>query len=350
MRAQSGSEGGPAGGPDGARIARDGGVFRAGPWSGPPPAGGWGEAFGVFASEAPDAPALLGAYARADGEIVFRPRFPPSPAVRMRAVFRPPGGEPVIAWFGGVPAPERAPTTRIVSVTPSGAVWPENVLRLYVTFSAPMRMGVAWDHIRMLGADGQPMGGMFVQFDQELWDPAGRRLTVLFDPARIKRGLVDNINEGPPLKAGETCTLEIDAAWRDAAGGLLAQPLRRAIAVGPPLRAALDPADWRLTPPSAPDAPLLVDFPHALDAALAVRAFTVARFGAPVPCVSELAGDDARLTMTPDAPWRPGGYALEADPVLEDIAGNRIGRPFEIDAAAAPVRPRARPARLRFEL
>jgi hypothetical protein len=340
--------------PDGsggaARIAQGGGVFRAGPWSGPPPAGGWRAAFSLFASEAPNAPPVLGTYALEDGEILFRPRFPPSPAIRLRAVFRPPAGAPVTAWFGGVPAPERAPTTRIVSVTPSASVWPENVLRLYVTFSAPMRMGVAWDHIRMLDADGRPMGGMFVQFDQELWDPTGRRLTVLFDPARIKRGLVDNIDEGPPLREGETCRLEIDASWRDAAGGLLAAPLRRTIVVGQPLRAALDPADWRLTPPAGPRERLVIDFPHALDAALALRAFSVTREGSAVQCASELAADDTRLMLTPQKPWRPGRYRVEADPVLEDIAGNRIGRPFEIEATTAGPRPQARPARLSFDV
>ena len=333
----------------GARIVREDGVFRAGPWSGPPPTGGWGEAFSLHASQAPNAPPVLGTYALEDGAVSFRPRFAPAPSLRLKAVFRPPNGAPVTAWFGGVPAPERAPTTRIVSVTPSGAVWPENLLRLYITFSAPMRMGVAWDHIRMLDAGGRPMGGMFVQFDQELWDPGGRRLTVLFDPARIKRGLVDHINEGPPLRAGETCALEIDAAWRDAAGGLLAAPLKRTIVVGPPLRAALDPADWRLTPPSAPDAPLTIDFPHPLDAALALRAFSITREGVTVRCAHELAEDGARLVFTPASPWRPGRYAIDADAVLEDIAGNRIGRPFEIDAAAGR-RPEARPAQLTFEI
>ena len=62
---------------------------------------------------------------------------------------------------------------------------------------------------------------------------------------------------------------------RDAAGARLAAPLRRTIVVGPPLRAALDPADWRVTPPRKADEPLVIDFPHALDAALALRAFTV---------------------------------------------------------------------------
>jgi hypothetical protein len=316
------------------RIRRDGRSFRAGPFTGPAPRGGWREVFEVFASEAPDAPALLGAYERVGDEVVFTARFDPSPAVRLRAVFRPQGATPVTQWFGGVPAPPRAPSARVVSITPSADVWPENILRLYLTFSKPMRLGVAWDHIRMLDGDGRPMGGMFVEIDQELWDPEGRRLTVFFDPARIKRGLVDHINEGPPLDQGRRCALEVDAFWRDAAGALLAAGLTKTVSVGPPLRAPIDPAAWRITAPASPDAPLVVDFDRPLDAALALRAIQVARNGVPVAGSARLEADETRFVFSAEGPWRSGAYALVADPVLEDIAGNRIGRPFDIDRKA----------------
>jgi hypothetical protein len=219
----------------------------------------------------------------------------------------------------------------VVSVTPSAALWPENVLRFYVTFSAPMRMGVAWDHVRMLDASGAPMGGVFVEIEQELWDPQGRRLTVLFDPGRIKRGLVDHINEGPPLTEGETCVLEIDAFWRDAEGGLLTVPVRKTIRIGPVLRRPIDPSEWRLTRPAQPTDPLIVDFPRPLDAALALRALSVRQGEARLAGEAELEREETRLIFTPGHPWNPGRYALRADAVLEDIAGNRIGRPFDID-------------------
>jgi len=332
------------------RIERVGAAFRATPWTGPAPPGGWAEAFALYASDDPGAPPMLGRHAHAGDTIVFTPRFAPASGVRVRALFRPQAGAPVTVWFGGVPAPPRAPTTRVVSVTPSAAVWPENVLRLYVTFSAPMRIGVAWEHLRVLDATGRAMGGMFVEIDQELWDPGGQRLTVLFDPARIKRGLVDHINEGPPLKAGETCTLEIDALWRDAAGGLLAAPHRQSFAVGPPLRAGLDPAEWRLTPPASGRDPVVVDFPHPLDAALALRAFKVTRHSEDVECLAELEEGETRLRLTPAARWRPGAHLLEADPVLEDVAGNRIGRAFDIERKHGGDRAEARAARVSFRV
>ncbi|HEY1753018.1 MAG TPA: hypothetical protein VGG29_17295 [Caulobacteraceae bacterium] len=338
--------------PPAPRIWRDGEAFRAGPWAGPAPAGGWPGVFEVFAGERPGAPAMLGAYAAEAGALAFRPRFVPSPELRLRAEFRPPGGAPpVVAWFGGVPRPQRAPSTRVVSVTPSAGAWPENILRLYVQFAAPMRIGVAWDHIRMLDAAGRPMGGMFVEIDQELWDPEGRRLTVLFDPARIKRGLVDHVNEGPPLSEGAAATLVIEPFWRDAEGALLAAGFRKPVIVGPPLRAGLDPADWRVTPPAAPAGPLIVDFPHPLDAALALRALSIWKGPAELAGAARLDRAETRFAFTPAHPWTPGRYRLLADPVLEDIAGNRLGRPFDIDRRApGQGDAEARGAELAFEV
>ena len=330
-------------------IVRDGAAFRAGPWRGPPPVGGWSGALAVFAGDDAAAPPMLGTHARDGDDVLFQPRFGPDPQLRVRAIFLPPDGPPITAWFGGVPAPARAPSTLVVSLTPSADVWPENLLRLYLSFSAPMRLGEAWPHIRILDAGGAAMGGMFVEIDPELWDPQGRRLTVLFDPGRIKRGLVDHINEGPPLVAGGRCTLEIGAGWRDATGARLAEPFRRDITVGPPLRAALDPADWRLTPPTARDQPLVVDFPHPLDAALAIRAFTLRRGRAQLDCHASLERDETRLLLSPEHGWRPGRYSLIADPVLEDIAGNRIGRPFDIDVRNEG-RAEARGAELPFRI
>ncbi len=37
--------------------------------------------------------------------------------------------------------------------------------------------------------------------------------------------------------------------------------------------------------------------------------------------------------FTPDAVWTAGAYALDVGTDLEDLAGNAVGRPFEVDLA-----------------
>jgi len=40
---------------------------------------------------------------------------------------------------------------------------------------------------------------------------------------------------------------------------------------------------------------------------------------------------ETRWTFTPKQPWRAGAYQLLALDTLEDVAGNQIGRAFEVD-------------------
>jgi hypothetical protein len=37
------------------------------------------------------------------------------------------------------------------------------------------------------------------------------------------------------------------------------------------------------------------------------------------------------VTFAPKSPWVAGEYKLVADTRLEDVCGNRVGEPFEID-------------------
>jgi hypothetical protein len=63
--------------------------------------------------------------------------------------------------------------------------------------------------------EGQP--DAFLSFAEELWDPYRRRLTLLLDPARIKRGLVSHEALGYPLRPGQPTRFVVDG-MRDASG------------------------------------------------------------------------------------------------------------------------------------
>ena len=42
--------------------------------------------------------------------------------------------------------------------------------------------------------------------------------------------------------------------------------------------------------------------------------------------------EETAWRFTPADPWRPGDYRLVIGTELEDVAGNSIARPFEVDA------------------
>ncbi len=75
--------------------------------------------------------------------------------------------------------------TVVAAVYPSAQVLPENLLRFYIQFSAPMSRGEAYRHIHLLDAVGKPVPDPFLELDEELWSGDGCRFTLLFDPGRI---------------------------------------------------------------------------------------------------------------------------------------------------------------------
>ena len=79
-----------------------------------------------------------------------------------------------------------------------------------------MSRGEAWKHIHLLDDSGKPVPLAFLELDQEFGTPANQRLTVLFDPGRIKRGLVPTNEIGSPIVEGKHYKLVIDRDWHDA--------------------------------------------------------------------------------------------------------------------------------------
>jgi hypothetical protein len=114
---------------------------------------------------------------------------------------------------------------------------------------------------------------------RELWSADGRRLTVLMEPGRIKRGLGAGPSHEPALVVGRTYSLVVAA---------LGQTARHTFRVSDPVLEAVDETRWRLVSPVA----------GSLDPA-------VAHFG---------------RVMTP--------------PRLEDFCGNRLGEALDHDLGA----------------
>lgn len=277
-----------------------------------------GETFQVYVGEG-DVPPVLGAFSAENGRLVFKPRF--LLADEVRAIFR-----GVVTRFPALRA-AAAPSTVVETVYPTVDRLPKNLLKFYIVFSGPMQRGEGWTRLQLLKADGTPVELPFLEIDQELWDPGNRRFTILFDPGRIKRGVLPLNEVGPALVVGQTYTLVVDAAWRDAAGAPLRAGYRKTFTVTEAERRPIEPSAWRVVAPMAGTRdPLSVEFGRPLDSALALRLIT-----ADVAGQARLRSGETRWEFVPAAPWTAGDHRLSIDVTLEDLAGNRVGRPFDVD-------------------
>jgi hypothetical protein len=291
------------------------------------------------AGSKPDTPVMLGRY-RVNGDALeFTPMFPLDPGRKYDVVFdasRMPKRRvvPLVVATVGLPAIERTPSTTVVRMLPTADVLPENLLRVYLEFSAPMSRESGRNFITLLDENGQEVKDAFLAIDVEFWSLDYKRYTLLFDPGRVKRGILPNELYGRALTPGKRFTIQVDPKWRDGNGQPLAAPFKRTFLVGPADMAPMQLADWKLQMPKPlTRAPLVVSFSKPLDHGLLQRSVGVDRRGG-----NSVAGDIAigpserTWTFTPRDPWRPGPYVLVVMANLEDPAGNRIGQPFDVDS------------------
>jgi len=296
---------------------------------------------------AKDLPAMLGDYSIAADSIRFRPAFPLDSGRAYEAVFHPDSVPGVLASRGELvrasfrpKANDALPSTTVTGVYPSADVLPENLLKFYLHFSAPMRRGESYQHIHLLSSDGEKQVLPFLELDEELWDPSMTRLTLFIDPGRIKRELLPRLEEGPAIEAGQQYRLVIDDTWLDARGAPLAEPFQKAFSVGAADHTPPDPGSWDVSAPlpETRDA-LVVRSPDPLDHALAQRMITVlTEAGTALDGEVRLTDHERTWAFTPSRPWARGTYGLGILAEIEDLAGNNIGKPFEVDLFSSVTR------------
>ena len=287
----------------------------------------------------PDLPAVAGRYEIRDGQLRFTPMFPLDAGRSYDVVFDP--GQrltpPVRASERlTLPSlPDNTPLTRISGVYPSGPDVPANLLRMYLEFSGPMGARGGEAYVLLMDDRAGQMENALLPLDTNLWNPDHTRFTLLFDPGRVKQGILPNRREGRPLREGQSFELQVQQAWPDGRARPLAESFSRRYTVGPAIERPLDPAAWRIAAPAAGSRdPLVVDFPWALDRGLAQRTLGVAAGDAAIDGTARVEDGERRWTFVPAQPWQPRAHALVVQPELEDPSGNRIGRAFEaIDPA-----------------
>lgn len=216
-------------------------------------------------------------------------------------------------------------------VYPTGEVLPENLLRLYIYFTGDMSKAGALDAIELRNANGARVQGAFLTNKIDLWSPDARRLTVLFDPGRVKTGLIAHNTMGRALNVGEHYTLYINQSMRTANGCALAGSFQKSFLVSNPDFEPPRIDQWKIQPPKTDSLNWLsvtLNGPHD-HVSLAYRIRVLDQQGSVLPGHIKLKKNESEWLFKPSQPWGHRNYSISIDPLLEDISGNRITGSFE---------------------
>jgi hypothetical protein len=214
-----------------------------------------------------------------------------------------------------------------IRISPQARGLPANTLRFYIHFPRAGEAHFDRDHLWLHNEEEQVVRDPFLVLSQELWSADGRRLTVLMEPGRIKRGLGADPSHEPALVVGRTYSLVVTA---------LGQTARHTFRVSDPVLEAVDETRWRLVSPTVGSRePAIVHFDRVMDAALCEDEIGVlSPSGEIVETRVSLAPDGTAVRLVPSHPWRPGEHCLVVSERLEDVSGNRLGEALDHDLGA----------------
>ncbi len=292
-----------------------------------------------------EVPAVFGRSERTSDQLVFYPRFPLQPGIQFYVAIgigisgteESVENELARLYSFTIPQVVQTPVATVTNIYPSASELPENLLKFYIHFSHPMSGGDAYSHIRLLNENGEVIELPFLELGEELWDRENLRLTLLFDPGRIKSGLMPRREDGAVLESGKRYTLQILDTWKDDQGRPLRGSFEKQFIAIEPDGESPQVETWQLKLPAANTrVPLRIDFPEPLDEALLQRLIEVFRNGGQsIAGRATVSPGERSWLFTPEQPWTSGLYLLRVGTILEDLAGNSVGRPFEVDLEKA---------------
>ncbi|MEM7386877.1 MAG: PQQ-binding-like beta-propeller repeat protein, partial [Verrucomicrobiota bacterium] len=285
-----------------------------------------------------EAPPVTGRFSIVGKHVVFSPRFPFEHGLTLEVRFRPAGLPEQLTHPGPLtnrlktPGTISNPKAAIETIYPTSGILSENHLKFYLHFTHPMERGAAYESISLIDAESdQPVTLPFLELGEELWDRSGKRLTLFFDPGRVKRELQPRDEVGPAIVSGRSYLLRVDRAWRDADGQPMLNAFEKRFTVGPPDYDQPDPTQWKIEVPNPGSLdPLTIRLGEPLDHGMLHRVINVASADGTIQNGRITTAREENLWhFHPADPWSPGRFRLEIDSTLEDLAGNNIDRPFE---------------------
>lgn len=272
--------------------------------------------------------AILGSFSTGNSSLLFEPLIPLTSGLTYHILKNDQLiGQVIVPFNPNEKAPE------LVAIYPLLDTLPENLLKLYVHFSKPMRSGESLQFIHLLGEKGDTLRNVFLNLQPELWDTTSTVLTLWLDPGRIKRGLTLNRALGNPLKMGETYHLLISSTWKGQNGLKLAQAYRKTFVAGKRDEQAPDLKQWQLqVPRSSTTTPLEIKTRETLDHYLLSESIGIVdQNNSLIKGTISLDKKDQQVLFVPTQPWKAQRYRLQVDARLEDLAGNNLNRVFDRD-------------------
>lgn len=292
--------------------------------------------------------AIFGNYENGDREIRFSPLIPFTHGLHYGVWVR-----GTRAGSFEIPAVNATDRPELTAIYPTGDTLPENLLKIHLYFSRPMREGQSGKYVTLLKNGKDTVSGAFLDLQPELWNADRTMLTLWLDPGRIKRDLQPNQRLGTPMQRGSSYKIMVSQDWQDTRGAHLSKSFEKSFVTTSKDSLSPVPSRWKFgIPEKATSRHLEISFGESLDYSLLQEVFSIKNAsGATINGKWSASIEETQCAFEPEHPWQPGKYVLQIENRLEDLAGNSLKRPFDRDISGKrPVRAEGRYTEISFHI
>lgn len=218
----------------------------------------------------------------------------------------------------------------VQAVYPTSNILPENLLRMYIQFSKPMKTVGNIEKIKLTDEFGTEVKNVFFNNAKELWNREQTQLTLILDPARVKTGLKTNEALGRPIEPNKNYLLTIDGL-EDVYHRKMWTSFQKKITVEKADVTIPEIKNWTFTIPEAKSKNSFeVNFPQMLDYnSLKERLIIADNENNLIEGVVSIKKQETQWSFQPKYYWKSGEYILYVNTRLEDPSGNNLNGLFD---------------------
>lgn len=276
-----------------------------------------------------DQTAISGEYSIEKGKLIFTPSFAFLKSKTYQAQFQL-NGDLITRDF--MIQNLNHPKAEVHEIYPSTAELPLNVLRFYIQFTDSMSRGFAYDNIHFVAADGDTLEDVYLELEEELWSPDMKRFTLLLDPGRIKRGLKSLEDLGYVFEQNKDYSLVVNKNWRDAHDMPMSNGFEKRFKTAGLYETYRGSLSLGNIPEAGTTSPVSLKSSFPNDYALLQRVVRVVdNQGNETAGTIEIKKNEMLWKFTPDKPWTSENYQVRIERILEDVTGNNMINPFDVD-------------------
>ncbi|WP_408031114.1 hypothetical protein [Tenacibaculum xiamenense] len=230
--------------------------------------------------------------------------------------------------FSLEPKNKRLPS--VSKIYPTSDILPENLLRIYIQFSEPMRTDNNLKSIKLYDENHQEIKGAIFNNVQELWDTSQKQLTLIFDPSRVKTGLIAHKSLGRALEGYKTYYLKINPL-KSVSGKMMAQATYKRFKVSKADFNFPDISNWKIDfPKKNTKNALKIDFYESIDIMSLYHRISVYDKNNNLVLGNLKIGDGEKTwSFFPEKPWKKHQYFIRINSRLSDPSGNNLNGLFD---------------------